>query len=162
MKEQTNSISEILHQLQYLDIGRCRLTKEGGFAIRLTNKTGSASVKGTVVIASATTDNAFNISAADELEAIGVVYESGIADGQECWVIIAGIAEVLLEDTTASTHGNWARTSITDVGRADITNAAAPGHGIGGADIHFHEIGHCIESKGAGTDVLAKIVMHFN
>ena len=76
--------------------------------------------------------------------------------------VVSGIAEVLLEDGTASIHGYWARTSITDAGRADITNAEPPGGGIPQADIHFREIGHCLESKSSGTDVLAKVVLHFN
>lgn len=37
----------------------------GGYMIKLTNKTGSNSVKGTVVYASTGTDNAFNINPID-------------------------------------------------------------------------------------------------
>lgn len=138
------------------------LTPEGGIAVRLTNKTGSNSVKGTLLDAHPTVDNAFGILGADEEHPIGVVYEDGIADGSECWVVVHGIAEVLLEDGTISTRGYWARTSITDPGRVDITNAAPPGGGIPELDIHMREVGHCIESKGSGTDVIAKIIMHFN
>jgi hypothetical protein len=130
---------------------------EGGLLIRLTNKTGSASVKGTLVKADTATDNAFILTGANEVECIGVVYEAGVADGSECWIVVAGIAEVLLKDTTASTRGNWVETSDT-AGRADATNAAPPGIDPS----HFQEIGHAIESKSGGTDVLAKIVMHFN
>jgi len=136
---------------------KIRFTEEGGFAILLTNKTGAASVKGTIVEADTTTDNAFKASAASSDDPIGIVYEAGVADGSECWVVIYGIAEVLLKDTTASTRGYWVMTSDA-AGRADATNAAPPGF----VASHFQEIGHCIESKTAGTDVLAKIVMHFN
>ena len=145
-----------------LEITKVKLTVEGGIAVKLTNKTGAASVKGTLVIADTTTDDAFKIMPANGVMVIGAVYENGIADGSECWVVIAGIAEVLLEDSTAATRGYWARTSVNDNGRADITNAAPPGGGIPELDIHTAEIGHCIESKSAGTDVLAKIIMHFN
>ena len=138
------------------------LTPEGGLAVRLTNKTGSNSVKGTVVETHDTVDNAFDIAGADSIHPIGAVYENGIADGSECWVVVQGIAEVLLEDGTGSTRGYWVRSSITDVGRADITNAAPPGGGIPELEIHMKEMGHCIESKGSGTDVIAKIIMHFN
>jgi len=33
---------------------------------------------------------------------------------------------------------------------------------MGKIDSHFREIGHCLESKEAGTDVLCKIALHFN
>jgi len=73
-----------------------------------------------------------------------------------------GVAEVLLEDTTTSTRGYWAAISTTQNGRADITLAVPPGGGIPQADRHFQEIGHSLESKPAGTDVLSKIILHFN
>ena len=140
---------------------KCKWTAEGGLAISLTNKTGAASVKGMIVDASTTTDDAFGIEGADDLNPIGVVYEAGVADGSECWVVVQGIAEVLLKDSTASTKGYWVKVSDA-AGRADATNAAPPGGTVQALEIHMQEIGHCIESKTAGTDVLAKIVMHFN
>ena len=131
------------------------LTREGGLALRLTNKTGGASVKGTLVEGSAGTDNAFTTTVVDTVECFGVVYEDGIADGSECLVVIGGRCQVLLKDATASTRGNWVETSDV-VGRADATSASPAA-----APTHFKEIGHCIESKGADTDVLAFIMMHF-
>ena len=133
------------------------ITPEGGQVIKLTNKTGGASVKGTLVEADSTTDNAFELSEADCEEVIGVVYEDGVADGSECWVVVSGIAEVLLKNSTASTRGYWVASSDT-VGRADATNSAPPGF----VATHFQEIGHCLESQGADTDVLAKCMLHFN
>ena len=131
------------------------LTREGGIAVRLTNETGAASIKGTLVTADATVDNAFDIAPGNSVEAFGVVYENGIADGAECLVCIGGRVEVLLKDATAATRGNWAE--MSDVaGRADITNATPAA-----APQHFQEIGHGIENKGADTDVLAFIIMHF-
>ena len=105
---------------------------------------------------------AFAVSGIDEAMPIGVVYESGIADGQECWICIAGRCQVLLQNSTASTKGYWVRTSTSAAGRADITNAAPPGGGIPELDIHQHEIGHCLETKTDGTNVLAYILVHFN
>jgi hypothetical protein len=134
------------------------VTAEGGFAVLLLNKTGSVSVKGTLVEPSPGTDGAFTTTGANAFDAMGAVYVSGIADGSLCPVVVGGIAEVLLEDGTASTRNYWARTSTSVGGRADITNAGPPGLVL----THFAEIGHCIESKASGTDVLAKIVMHFN
>jgi hypothetical protein len=138
------------------------MTPEGGIAIRLTNKSGATSVKGRLVRASAGTNNAYELSGADVPNVIGVEYEAGIADGSECWVVVYGVAEVLLQNSTASTRGYWAKQSDTVAGRADITNALPPGGTIAALEDHGSEIGHCIESKTAGTDVLAKIVMHFN
>lgn len=138
--------------------GNSTMTPEGGFAIKLTNKTGANSVKGTMVKTSTGTDNAFQTTAVNDFEPVGVVYEAGIADGSPCWVVVGGIAEVLLQDALASTRGNWVRTSITQAGRADASNAVAPGLVL----THFAEIGHCLESKVAGTNIMCKIVMHFN
>jgi len=129
-------------------------TEEGGLAVRLTNKTGAPSVKGSLV-ETHTNDESFELTGADCTECFGAVYEDGIADGSECLVVVGAIAEVLLKDGTASTTKNWVQTADA-AGRADATNgspAAAPQH--------FQEVGHCIETKGAGTDVLAKIIMHF-
>ena len=131
------------------------LTPEGGLALRLTNKTGVASVKGTIIEAHAATDNAFRVCDANSVESFGIVYEDGIADGSECLVVIGGRCQVLLKDATASTRNNWVE--VSDVaGRADATGASPAA-----APQHFQEIGHCIESKGADTDVLAFIMLHF-
>lgn len=128
----------------------------GGKMISLTNKTGANSVKGTVVYASATTDNSFNINPLDGDMPIGVVYENAIADGGECWVVISGIAEVLLVDSVASTRSYVAYSSGTTAGRID-TSASVPA-----AATHFREVGHTLESKTAGTNILCKCILHFN
>lgn len=136
-----------------------RFTPEGGIAIRMVNGTGGPSVKGSVLSASTTADGTCIIQT-DEFDAIGVMYDDGVPSGEECSVVVSGIAEVLLKDTTAATRGYWAKSSATN-GRAEVTTSPA-----GIIDLltseHFREIGHCIESKGAGTDVLAKVVLHFN
>ncbi len=137
----------------------------GGQCIKLTNKTGANSIAGAVVTTSIGTDDAVMSAVNDELEPIGIFLESGVVDGSEAWVVVGGIADVAMENNTAATRGNWVRTSITEGPYADATNAAAPGHGIGNADIHFHEIGHCIETVtagGEGTHILARCVLHFN
>jgi hypothetical protein len=132
-------------------------TGEYGFQVKLTNKTGAATVKGELVEASTTTDMAFAQSAVDSLEVIGVVYEAGVADGSEAWVWTGQgtVCQVLLEDGTAATRGYWVQAGGA-VGRADATNATPPGAVL----THFYEIGHCLESKGSGTDVLARILFH--
>lgn len=141
---------------------KVKFTPEGGVAVRLTNKTGAATVKGAIVCTEASIDNAFVLEEADGFDPFGVVYESGVADGEDAWVVVGGIAEVLLQDATASTRGYWVRTSTTTAGRADATNAAPPGGTIGALETHLKEIGHCLESKTSGTGVLAKCILHFN
>jgi len=134
------------------------MNAEGGFMIKLTNKTGTTTVKGSVVRTDTGADQSFILAPADSDEPMGVVYESGVADGSEAWVVVYGKAQVLLQASTASTRGYWVRTSATTAGRADATNANPPGLVVE----HLAEIGHCVESKTAGTDVLAWIVLHFN
>lgn len=142
--------------------GKFAITDIGGFAIKLTNKTGAASVRGTLVESDTTTDSAFKNNAADGNHPIGIVFEDGIADAFECWVVISGICQVLLKNATASTRGFWVRGSTDTIGRADATLENPPGGGIVPLDAHMQEIGHCLETKGADTDVLCKIVLHFN
>ena len=135
---------------------KIKLTPEGGYAVLLTNKTGANSVKGSVVIADPAVDNAFEINPINGDMPFGVVYESGIADGSECWVVVSGIAEVLLVNTVASTRSYVAYSSGSVAGRIDIA-ASVPA-----ATTHFKEIGHTLESKTGGTNVLCKCVLHFN
>ena len=134
------------------------ITVEGGVYVWMINKSGAPSVKGSIAAADTGVNYAFKLTAADAYDAIGAVYDSGIADATWCRVVIGGIADVLLQDSTASTRAYWVRTSTTAAGRADATNAAPPGLVLQ----HFAEIGHCLESKNAGTDVLARCLLHFN
>ena len=140
--------------------GKVWFTTTGGVAVKLTNKTGGDSVKGEVVTPSSTVDNAVSKIVVDVPDPIGVFYESGIADGSEAWVVVAGIADVYFIGST--TRGYIARGFL----------AADAGYVIGQAmaeiyptspfsvDKHFYEIGHVLESRvGAG---LAKCVLHFN
>jgi hypothetical protein len=136
------------------------MTPEGGFAIKLTNKTGSSSVKGTIVCASTNSSYSFMMTPTGGKaynKSIGAVYENGVADGSECWIVVSGIVEVLMDDGTSATAGNWACSSITTNGRATL-NSDDPSS----QDVHNREIGHVIETKSSGTNVLVKIVMHFN
>ena len=133
-----------------------RFTEEGGVFVKLTNETGVPSVKGSLVKADTVVDNAFILTAGNDNECFGVVYEDGIVDGAECKIVFSGRAQVLLKDATASTAGNWVMTSDV-AGRADATGATPAA-----APAHFKEIGHAIEAKGADTDVLAFTMLHFN
>jgi hypothetical protein len=136
-----------------------KFTADGGMAVQLINKTGAPSVKGSVVASG--TVNASFILQGNEFNAIGAVYEAGVADGSPCWVTFAGIAYVLLVNGTGSTAGYWVKSHATD-GRADGSLALPTGGSFAGVDDHFKEIGHSLETKIAGTDVLCKIMLHFN
>lgn len=138
---------------------KASMTAIGGIAIKLTNQTGANTVQGQTVRADTASDDAVILTAASDDECFGVFLESGIADGSEAWVVVAGIADVAMAANTAATHGNWIGVS-TEAGYADATGASPPA-----APTHFEEVGHCIESVaagGAGTHILARCVLHFN
>ena len=137
-------------------IVRFKITSIGGYAIKLTNTTGAVTVQGQTVKPDTATDDAVILTAADDNECIGVFLDAGVADDAEAWVVIAGIADVAMGDAEAATRANWVETNSAEAGYADATSgspAASPQH--------FNEIGHCIESKGADTDVLAEVMIHF-
>lgn len=135
--------------------GTYGFTSEGGLYETYDNRTGATSVKGTIVIASASYDDAVDIAPDGSVMPIGIIYESGIADGSSVKVVVYGKAQVLLEDGEASTHGNWCGVSSTTEGRMyqDATPPAAQ---------HFQEIGHSLQDNSSGTDVLSLVQLHFN
>lgn len=138
--------------------GKIRFTGDGEFQVRLTNRTGSGAVRGELVKADAANDNSFVLTGIDDAEYMGVVGEDGVSDGSETWITIGGKAQILLKDSTASVRGNWVKTSDV-AGRADATAASPPGGGISQLDEHMQEVGNTVESKSAGTDVLAWVVL---
>ncbi len=134
----------------------------GGICIKLTNKTGGNTVAGQLVKADTSANDAVKLTGIDEEETFGVFLDSGIAANAEAWVVTSGIADVAMEDNTTATRGNWVRSSITEAGYADATNAVPPSPA---AFSHFNEIGNCIETvtaTGGGTHILARCVLHFN
>lgn len=134
-------------------------TGERGFLVKLVNRTGASSVKGLLVSPSTTADQEV-VKQANEYDTIGVIQESGVAEGSEMWVWVNGsIAQVLLKDSHAATHGEILLAADTD-GRA--TTTTNPGGGLPGTDTHFKECGHVLKSAGAGTDVLTLAALHFN
>lgn len=137
--------------------GTSGFTTEGGIYETFVNKTGDTSVKGTIVAASTTTDNAVYTAPASSTVPIGIIYESGIADGSPVKVVVYGKAQVLLVDSTGtSSNGFWCGVSSTP-GRMYQASTAP-------TDVSEHscEIGHSLESKASGTNVLALIQVHFN
>ena len=137
------------------------LNVDGGFMVRLTNKTGGSSVKGEVVGVSSATSNAVAKIVKNIPDPIGVFYESGIADGAEAWIVVSGIADVYFVGNT--TRGHIARGFLTADGASYVTgqalSEAVPSSPFA-SDKHFYELGHVLESRtGAG---LAKVNLHFN
>ena len=136
---------------------KIKMTPEGGIAVKMTNKTGAESVKGSIVSLSTGTDNAFALAAIGASGVVGVVYEAGIADAAECWVVVKGIAETLF--TNNITHGMYARAPIANdndkvAGRA--VGAEIPANTFN-TDAYLARFGFVMESKAAGA--LAKVLL---
>lgn len=127
--------------------GRSALTPEGGFALKMTNKTGAATVKGALVSAS-TIDDSFALTGPGNDNHIGVVYTPNIADGADAWIVVEGRAEALLEDGQAGTPAFGVNPSTSVAGRVKI-DPVAPGC-----------VGNCIETIASGTDVLCFIILN--
>lgn len=147
--------SEVISLLKQFADSFIGITPSGriGLGVRLTNNTGGVSVKGRLVQADTVDDFSYKVADANADDCIGAEYDSGIADGSQCLIIWGGAYEVLLKDATLSTKGNWVKTSDV-AGRADATAATPPG----AVAAHFQEVGHCIESKAADTDVLCELI----
>lgn len=136
------------------DSDKIRFTAEGGLAVLLTNGTGSPSTKGLVLSTSTSTNNAVITTAASAINSIGVFYESGIPNGNEAWIVVDGIADVLLESTQDGVRGRWVGVS-NEAGRVfTITDPVAPG-------FHNQELGHSIQTQ-TTPGGLMRIVMHHN
>lgn len=130
-------------------------TPEGGIYETFVNNTGT-SVKGTIVIASATTNNAVDIAPTGSTMPIGVIYENAVPNGSPVKVVVYGKAEVLLEDSQDATVGYWCSVSTTDAGKMSQQLSEPTDTN------HNREIGHSLQSVTGGTDVLALIQLHFN
>ena len=142
-----------------IETAKSMFTTLGGYAIKLTNKTGVTTVKGQLVKADTINDDAVVLTGTNDDECFGVFLDSGIAPNTEAWVVISGIADVAFDDNVAAVRANWVGTGAAGYAR---TQAAPPALGIAA---HFEEIGHCIESvsaTGGGTHILARCVLHFN
>lgn len=128
-------------------------TPEGGIYQTFINNTG-ISKKGTIVVASTTVSNAVDIAPANSTMPIGVIYEEGIENGFNVKVVTSGKAEVLLKDGEAANNGHW----------CGVSDAAGRMYQL--IDVldsdYLKEIGHSIEQKDSGTNVLSLIQLHFN
>ena len=135
-------------------------TNEAGMQIKLTNKTGTTTVKGDVVESSSGTDRAFELIAVGSADPFGIVYESGIADGAECWVWLQGCVQVRYQASTI--RGDFARVTVLgdDADEAGVAISEAFPTSPFSTDKHFQEVGHLVEAiEGAG---LALTIINFN
>ena len=142
--------------------------ERGGHMVRYINKTGAPSIKGTLVTTGSVDNGIVTCEWISGTQGaptcIGAVYEDGVVDGDWVWVVIGGPAQVLLQDTTATTVGFFAKTSDDSGsnGRADCSNDAPVGGFFTVDADHFQEVGHVMTSATAGTDVLTWVNLHFN
>jgi hypothetical protein len=134
-------------------------TPEGGFAIKLINDTGAVSIKGYIVEPSSSVDMGVEYVDNDDIDPIGIVYESGVPDGEYMWVVVSGLADVMYG--TAVVRATFSRVSV-------VADGITPGQAVNEAlplppfstNKHFQEIGHPIESR--ATPGLARTDLHFN
>lgn len=139
-------------------LGYDATTHERGFLLKVVNRTGHTSVKGELVACSTTADREIVLQTA-EFDTIGVVAEAGVAEGSEMYIWVNGsFCQVLYKDSVAATRGYVLLAADTDGRAIDI---AVPSSNPIVAE-HFKECGHVMESKSAGTNVLALCVIHFN
>lgn len=135
-----------------LDVNdKARITPLGGWAVKLTNETGSPTVAGQLVVADITVADAFDTAGASSTLLIGVVLDAGVADGSEAWIVISGIADVLI-DAGGAALGDRIVASAT-AGSADVNNSPSN-------TVHFTELGHVIEAIGGAG--VTRCVLHFN
>lgn len=126
------------------------MTAIGGYATRLTNKTGAPTVSGDVVRSDPANTNSVILTAANELMAIGTFVDSGIADGSLAWVAVAGIADVHM-DAGGCVRNDRIVTSVTP-GRGTVNNLPS-------VAVHFQEIAHATEIAIANAN--ARCIIHF-
>ncbi|MFA6455764.1 MAG: hypothetical protein WCW40_02995 [Bacteroidota bacterium] len=152
--DNTTELLTVDAQSGVLSSTKVALTPEGGIAIKVKNRTGALTVKGTLVTPfGADQDNACTLAPATSDRPSGVMYSSNVAVDGDCWIIVAGIADVLLKDNVATTRG-WVVITSSIAGQADCTND------VSGAN-HDKECGHFLETKTGSTNQLAKAIIHF-
>lgn len=136
-----------------------QMTQEGGLAVKMINKTGAPSIKGYLVKISPTVDNGAEYTIDDDLNWVGVVYEAGVIDGNEMWVVIEGKAEVYYG--TAVNRGTFSRVPAAGeaIASGQALNEPFPAPPFVGVK-HFQEVGHPLVSiVGPG---LALTLLHKN
>ena len=156
-----------------------KITTEGGYAISMVNATGTTSVKGQVVsvgvlpytnivtnttwysVTNIVTNITTNIgsyfgfiptSIANLFNSIGVVYDTGIANGQSAYIVIGGICDALIETNSVATNGWYMYASTNFAGRL-IGNTLRTNT--------INVVGFCLVTTNGltNTDTLCRIVL---
>jgi hypothetical protein len=141
----TNSSQELIMSNWIKVSNNIAITDTGAIARRLINKTGATSVAGQVVkIGSA--GNSYVVQDVSSTAYIfGVVITPSVSDGGYVWVATSGRAQVLIEDSTSVTFGDWIRLSVDGRGATKTDRSTE----------YFKQIGYALESASSGTDVKA-------
>lgn len=118
-------------------------TPEGGRAFTLFNRTGGTISAGEMVELSSSAARAFRRAVAGAANPCGVSYET-VNDGEECWVVTDGLANVWLDASGGCTTGQVLGMSPTEPGRVRAGLDGVP-------------VGWALSSAGASTQVLAVV-----
>jgi hypothetical protein len=103
-------------------------------------------------------DGAIGLEEPNDTMPMGIIYEAGIANGSDVWVVVAGKADVLLDDAQVVTRGGVLLMSATTAGRADFV----PQGTVLTTTQHFEELGHTLQGVPAGTNRLVRAILHWN
>lgn len=102
--------------------GPIAYNEKGGIMTQIMNKTGAASVRGSLLRSSGALRVTLTAINGENTDCI--CYEEGVADGDQMWVVISGPAQVLFGN--ACTAGQMARASMTaDAGLGAVGSAIA-------------------------------------
>lgn len=150
--------------LEWADTSKVRqwydsTTGEEGMQIAMTNKTGGNSVKGMWVSVSPSYANSVIALPVDAPDPIGVIYNAGIADGQEVFVWVSGRVKALyfnpvtMGDVCVGPRG-------ADTG--EVAGYAKGNTGAPTATEHWYECGHITETNNLSSSSLTGTIIHFN
>ena len=84
-----------------------------------------------------------------------VGYENGVANNSLVKVVVYGKAQVLLKNGESASNGYWC-------GVSDIAGRMYQGSSAPSTTEHNRELGHSLEVKTSGTNVLSLMQIHFN
>ncbi len=137
------------------DSEKYSITLDGAFCVKLVNKTGADSAEGNPVSVPIASDNidvngSVKLTIANGENSVGIVQDSGVADGETIRVAFGGLSNVLLKNNTSCVKGEYAYMSDT-IGRVVST----PTKATAGEKM----LGVFTASVTGGTDILAPIII---
>lgn len=119
------------------------------------NSTGVTLSKGSLVKADVGNDDSVVLTAASDLDPVGVVLEN-IPAGTWGRIVVSGRAEVYIDNVAGCSREDWLGVSTATAGQASAGIIPFPPS----QDAHFREIGHTLRARGSAGLVWA--VVHFN